>query len=601
MELSRRDLLKLGLFSSAALMLPAERVARTKLASPTASPPSQLPAALHRAFAVPPVLDAGRSRRSTPTTTRSPSSRSQPRSCRASRRRSGATTASRPGPTISRPHGRKARRPPDLRLPDRHPTLGYNVWTLDAPARLGVAAAVRRLRQRHHEPGPFKDYHYPNIQDARTLWYHDHGVHITAQNAYMGLAAQYILHDPLEHALPIPHGQLRPAADPQGRDVPGQRRPASSTTTTRSGIYGDVILVNGVPWPAMQVERRKYRFRILNASVSRSYDLALDTGEPLTVIGTDGGLMPAPQPCAHVQASAWPSATRSSSTSRSTRPGQRVVLQEHQPEEQHRLRHDRRRLAFVVGAHVTDPRNNEIPQDLNPNMRVMGLAGVRREDDPPHALRAQGRAAGRSTARHGRTSSTATTSSRSPTRPRRRRDLGAREPARRLVPPGPHPPRRLQGPRPQRPAAGALRAGPEGRRLRRRGREGPRDHALREPGRPVHDALPQPRPRGPRHDGPVRGRRRRPRSDHRRPRRASRRRRSRCRATMQTALRRPPRRPLRRARPPRPRAHARRGRAPCRSAPPGCTSPTPHRTCASGGRTGRSSSRPASGRRCSRR
>src|SRR3712207_8866649 len=44
-------------------------------------------------------------------------------------------------------------------------------------------------------------------QDARTLWYHDHGVHITAENAYMGLAAQYILHDPVEMALPIPHDQ----------------------------------------------------------------------------------------------------------------------------------------------------------------------------------------------------------------------------------------------------------------------------------------------------------------------------------------------------------------------------------------------------------
>ena len=56
-------------------------------------------------------------------------------------------------------------------------------------------------------PHQFKDYHYPNSQDARTLWYHDHGVHITATNAYMGLAAQYIMHDPVEQSLPIPHGE----------------------------------------------------------------------------------------------------------------------------------------------------------------------------------------------------------------------------------------------------------------------------------------------------------------------------------------------------------------------------------------------------------
>ena len=40
-------------------------------------------------------------------------------------------------------------------------------------------------------------------------------------------------------------------------------------------MFGDVILVNGVPWPAMKVKRRKYRFRLLNASISRAYNLSL--------------------------------------------------------------------------------------------------------------------------------------------------------------------------------------------------------------------------------------------------------------------------------------------------------------------------------------
>ena len=41
------------------------------------------------------------------------------------------------------------------------------------------------------QPGQWKNYHYPNFQDARTLWSHDHGDHHTAENAYMGLAAPY--------------------------------------------------------------------------------------------------------------------------------------------------------------------------------------------------------------------------------------------------------------------------------------------------------------------------------------------------------------------------------------------------------------------------
>ena len=75
-------------------------------------------------------------------------------------------------------------------------------------------------------------------------------------------------------------------------------------------MFGDVILVNGRPWPVMKVERRKYRFRILNASVSRTYEWQLDSGEPLVVIGTDGGLMPAPAAGEQASARAWPSGTR---------------------------------------------------------------------------------------------------------------------------------------------------------------------------------------------------------------------------------------------------------------------------------------------------
>ena len=91
----------------------------------------------------------------------------------------------------------------------------------------------------------------------------------------MGLAAQYILHDPLELALPIPHGNydvpliIKDAMFEQNGDL-------VLDDNSESGMYGDVILVNGRPWPLMQVEPRKYRFRILNASISRSLDLALE-------------------------------------------------------------------------------------------------------------------------------------------------------------------------------------------------------------------------------------------------------------------------------------------------------------------------------------
>src|SRR6185369_9787665 len=64
------------------------------------------------------------------------------------------------------------------------------------------------------------------------------------------------------------------------------------------GLWGDIVLVNGVPWPTMRVQRRVYRFRFLVASISRSYRFALSTNDPCWVVGTDGGMTPAPIPVA---------------------------------------------------------------------------------------------------------------------------------------------------------------------------------------------------------------------------------------------------------------------------------------------------------------
>src|SRR3712207_2355125 len=64
---------------------------------------------------------------------------------------------------------------------------------------------------------------------------------------------------------------------------------------SHSGLWGDVILVNGVPWPVMKVQRRIYRFRILNASIARSLRPQLSTGDAMTIVATDGGLMPVAQ------------------------------------------------------------------------------------------------------------------------------------------------------------------------------------------------------------------------------------------------------------------------------------------------------------------
>ena len=59
-------------------------------------------------------------------------------------------------------------------------------------------------------------------------------------------------------------------------------------------VFGDAILVNGKLYPYLEVEPRKYRFRVLNAANGRFLHLSMTTGQEFFQIGTDLGLLPAP-------------------------------------------------------------------------------------------------------------------------------------------------------------------------------------------------------------------------------------------------------------------------------------------------------------------
>lgn len=59
-------------------------------------------------------------------------------------------------------------------------------------------------------------------------------------------------------------------------------------------FQADTIVVNGKVWPYLEVEPRKYRFRILNGSNARQYNFQFDNDLNFVLIGTDGGLIEAP-------------------------------------------------------------------------------------------------------------------------------------------------------------------------------------------------------------------------------------------------------------------------------------------------------------------
>ncbi|MGH2554999.1 MAG: multicopper oxidase family protein [Actinomycetota bacterium] len=368
--LSRRDMLKLGVLGSAALMLPLERVARTTLALSKRIPEGRLPRPFTVPFASPPVL---RPVRSTTTT----DYYDLPLEVARAEILPGLDTqfwgyhGIFPGPTIKARRGRPSVVRQTNRLPSIHPTLRYRPWSSthlhgspSLPQYDGYASDVTN-------PGEYKDYHWANTPEGRTLWYHDHGVHHTAQNVYMGLAGQFLLSDDLEQSLPIPHGRY---------DLPLILQDAIFATdgslvyddNTESGVFGDVILVNGRPWPAMKVERRKYRFRVLNASVSRSFGLTLDSGEPMTVIGTDGGLMPNPQDVGYLRLGNAERYEVVIDFSKH-RIGERVVLENQSPPNNIDYSTTNVVMAFEVVSERTSTRGNSIPDVLNPHSPIMKL------------------------------------------------------------------------------------------------------------------------------------------------------------------------------------------------------------------------------------
>ena len=142
-------------------------------------------------------------------------------------------------------------------------------------------------------PGQQQTTHYPNHQVAGTLWYHDHALGITRLNVMMGLAGFYLLFDPAEASLNLPSGEFEIGLAIQDRSFHNDgslKYPAM----WMDHFFGDVVLVNGKVWPYLNVKQGKYRFRMLEGSNSRAYTLTLSNGAPFTIIGTEGGLLPAP-------------------------------------------------------------------------------------------------------------------------------------------------------------------------------------------------------------------------------------------------------------------------------------------------------------------
>jgi spore coat protein A, manganese oxidase len=181
-------------------------------------------------------------------------------------------------------------------------------------------------------------FQYPNDQGAATLWYHDHTLGITRLNVYAGPAGFYVLRGgPDDEVLDVRNGRpaVLPGPAPALGDGPGTRyyeipiaiqdrsfdsdgalfypdtreffdgfsgpyAPDSDVAPIwNPEFFGNTMVVNGRTWPYLDVEPRRYRFRLLNGCQSRFILLKLTssgTVPPMWQIGAEGGFLPTPVP-----------------------------------------------------------------------------------------------------------------------------------------------------------------------------------------------------------------------------------------------------------------------------------------------------------------
>jgi spore coat protein A len=155
-------------------------------------------------------------------------------------------------------------------------------------------------------PGQSRSYHYPNSQDAALLWYHDHTMGINRLNIYAGLFGLHVIRDAAEDALQLPRGKYEVPLVLCDRDLrrDGQLSYPVSADPEHPWVpeaFGELHLVNGKIFPFLEVEARKYRFRILNAANGRFYRLSVSEGAEIQQIGSDQGLLSAPLTVGDVQ------------------------------------------------------------------------------------------------------------------------------------------------------------------------------------------------------------------------------------------------------------------------------------------------------------
>src|SRR5215470_5145105 len=182
-------------------------------------------------------------------------------------------------------------------------------WVLAGFTTINTGATDARAGAPNDSGGINKvpgDWH----ETMSTHWFHDHMFTFTDQNVYKGIAGMNNIYSSLDRgdesvndgvSLRLPSGSsngkgwgnldfdVNLMLSDKAWDSNGQ---LNMDTLQFDGFLGDQMTVNLAWKPFFNVYARRYRFRILNASVSRFFALALSDSSGFVQIANDGNLLP---------------------------------------------------------------------------------------------------------------------------------------------------------------------------------------------------------------------------------------------------------------------------------------------------------------------
>ena len=160
-----------------------------------------------------------------------------------------------------------------------------------------ISSAMDGFPSRVTKPGGTFQYQFTVNQRAGTYWYHPHPDMLTAEQVMDGLAGFFIVRDDEENALKLPAGDSEIAFVIQDRRFKdnGEFDYSPTNAEVMTGFFGKYIIVNGAYNPYKAVKAGWNRLRIINGSNARVYNLAFSNQQDFFVIGSDAGLLTAPE------------------------------------------------------------------------------------------------------------------------------------------------------------------------------------------------------------------------------------------------------------------------------------------------------------------